>query len=205
MHKLVFTAALVFFCQAAFSQLDRPALTAFLQRVVKDKAGAFEVEYLSPERNKDVFEVESRGGRILLRGSNGVSVASALNYYLRHYCHCLITWNGSSLHLPAALPVVKGRVHRRTPYDYRYYLNYCTFNYSMAWWDWDRWQREIDWMAMNGINMPLALTGEEAIWRDVYKGMGFTNKDLDSFFSGPAYFSWLWMGNLDTWGGPLPQ
>ncbi|GGA91877.1 GH92 family glycosyl hydrolase [Puia dinghuensis] len=214
MHKLVFAAALTFWCQAAFSQVERqtpppgglgrPALTAFLQRVVKDRAGLFEVEYVAPEGGKDVFEVESRGGRVVLRGSNGVSVASALNYYLRHYCHCLITWNGSSLHLPVVLPLVKERVHRKTPYDYRYYLNYCTFNYSMAWWDWDRWQREIDWMAMNGINMPLALTGEEAIWQEVYRGMGFTDKELDAFFSGPAYFSWLWMGNIDAWGGPLP-
>jgi alpha-N-acetylglucosaminidase len=75
----------------------------------------------------------------------------------------------------------------------------------MAWWDWERWQQEIDWMALNGINMPLALTGEEAIWRDVYHTLGFTDKALDAFFSGPAYFSWLWMGNIDGWGGPLPQ
>src|SRR5579859_1895891 len=236
--RITIVAALVLLYQAAFSQvespstLDRPALAAFLQRVVKDKAGAFEVAYLAPEGGKDVFEVESREGgmtgrgevgkagrgevgavgggeggaarKIILRGSNGVSIASALNYYLRHYCHYLITWNGSSKQLPAVLPVVKERVHRRTPYDYRYYLNYCTFNYSMAWWNWDRWQREIDWMAMNGINMPLALTGEEAIWQEVYRGMGFTDAELDRFFTGPAYFSWLWMGNIDAWGGPLP-
>ena len=52
----------------------------------------------------------------------------------------------------------------------------------MSWWDWDRWQKEIDWMALNGVNMPLAITGEEAIWQDVYKKMGFTDKQLDAFF-----------------------
>jgi len=75
----------------------------------------------------------------------------------------------------------------------------------MAWWDWERWQQEIDWMALHGINMPLALTGEEAIWQDVYRKMGFTDKELESFFTGPSYFSWFWMGNIDKWGGPLPQ
>jgi hypothetical protein len=95
-------------------------------------------------------------------------------------------------------------VHKVTPYTYRYYLNYCTFQYSMAWWGWERWQREIDWMALNGINMPLALTGEEGIWQEVYRSMGFTDAELDQFFTGPAYFSWLWMGNIDAWGGPLP-
>jgi Alpha-N-acetylglucosaminidase (NAGLU) tim-barrel domain/Alpha-N-acetylglucosaminidase (NAGLU) C-terminal domain/Glycosyl hydrolases family 35/Alpha-N-acetylglucosaminidase (NAGLU) N-terminal domain len=202
-------------------QLDQPALKAFLQRIVKDKASRFEIEYIAPEGGKDVFEVDQRPnkvgdqgrtlmpGHIVLRGSNGVSVASALNYYLKNYCHSLVTWNGSSLAFPAvlpqaALPQVGATVHKVTPYTYRYYLNYCTFQYSMAWWGWDRWQQEIDWMAMNGINMPLALTGEEAIWQEVYRSMGFTDGELDKFFSGPAYFSWLWMGNIDAWGGPLP-
>jgi alpha-N-acetylglucosaminidase len=74
----------------------------------------------------------------------------------------------------------------------------------MSWWNWDRWQREIDWMAMHGINMPLALTGQEYTWYKVYKDMGFSDDDLKTFFCGPAYFAWFWMGNLDGWGGPLP-
>ncbi|HWK04263.1 MAG TPA: alpha-N-acetylglucosaminidase [Puia sp.] len=223
--KWILAAGMVFLGQVSFSQkdgLDRGALVAFLQRIVGEKAGRFEIGYIAPEKGKDVFEVESSGGsgkdagkaggagssggagKILLRGSNGVSVASALNYYLKEYCHCLITWNGTNLRLPAALPRVGKKVHKTTPYQYRYYLNYCTFNYSMAWWDWARWQREIDWMALNGINMPLALTGEEAIWQEVYRSLGFSTEELDRFFSGPAYFSWLWMGNIDAWGGPLP-
>ena len=38
-----------------------------------------------------------------------------------------------------------------------------------AFWDWDRWEKEIDWMAMQGVNMPLAFTGQEAIWDTVYR------------------------------------
>ncbi len=214
--RIFFVVVLALACQAAYAQLDRVALTAFLQRVVQDKAPRFEVAYVAPENGKDVFELEQRPdrvgeqgrtpipGKIILRGSNGVSVASALNYYLKNYCHSLITWNGSSLHLPAVSAAGGEKVHKVTPYTYRYYLNYCTFNYSMAWWDWARWQKEIDWMALNGINMPLALTGEEGIWQEVYRSMGFTEAELDKFFTGPAYFSWLWMGNIDAWGGPLP-
>ncbi|HZK65869.1 MAG TPA: alpha-N-acetylglucosaminidase, partial [Puia sp.] len=189
----------------AFSQLDKVAAAHFLQRIVKDRAPSFVVEYIAPKNGRDVFEIESRKNKIILRGNNGTSIASALNYYLRNYAHCLITWNGINMNLPEQLPVIKEKISRITPYTYRYYLNYCTFNYSMAWWDWDRWQKEIDWMALNGINTPLALTGEEAIWQQVYRNMGFSDQELDQFFCGPAYFSWFWMGNLDAWGGPLPQ
>jgi alpha-N-acetylglucosaminidase len=58
---------------------------------------------------------------------------------------------------------------------------------------------------MNGINMPLAVTGQNIIHKRVYNSLGFSDKELESFFSGPAYFSWFWMGNLDGWGGPLPN
>lgn len=189
----------------ATSQLDDTAIAGLLSRVVPGIADQFETQYIPQDKGKDVFEVESKDGKIILRGNNGVSVASALKYYLYQYCHCSMTWNGVNLRLPATLPEVRKKVRKATPYQYRYYLNYCTFNYSMAWWDWDRWQQEIDWMALNGINMPLALTGEEAIWQKVYEEMGFTRDELSDFFSGPAYFAWLWMGNLDGWGGPLPQ
>ena len=50
---------------------------------------------------------------------------------------------------------------------FRYYQNVCTVSYSFVWWDWERWEREIDWMAMNGINLPLAFNGQEEIWRRV--------------------------------------
>ena len=63
-------------------------------------------------------------------------------------------------------------------------------SYSFVWWDWDRWEREIDWMALNGINLALAFTGQEAIWQRVYLRMGLTQSELDEFFGGPAFLAW---------------
>lgn len=185
------------------AQLDTLAAKALIKRVLPHQAQWFRVEALD-NAGKDVFEIESDGKNIILRGNNGVSVASALYDYIKEYGHGQITWNGSNLKLPDPLPIVKEKVRKESPYEYRYYLNYCTFNYSMSWWDWPRWEQEIDWMALHGINMPLALTGQEYVWYHVYKELGFTDKDLQEFFCGPAYFAWFWMGNLDAWGGPLP-
>lgn len=185
--------------------IDTDPVHDLISRIMKDKANQFSIEYIEQVNGKDVFELDSKDDKIVLRGNNGVAIASALNHYLKIYLNCHISWSGTQLNFPEHLPKIARSIRKISPYKYRYYLNYCTFNYTMAWWDWDRWQSEIDWMALNGINMPLALTGEEAIWRDVYREMGFTDKELESLFSGPAYFSWLWMGNIDGWGGPLPQ
>ena len=186
------------------AQLDLQSARALVQRILPKQAASFVVEFIQPENGKDAFEIESRNKKIVLRGSSGVAVASALYYYLNEYCHCQITWNGSNLNMPATLPQVAKEIRTTTPYQYRYYLNYCTFNYSMSWWDWQRWEKEIDWMALHGINMPLAITGEEYTWYLVYKEMGFSDDELKGFFTGPSYFSWFWMGNMDAWGGPLP-
>ena len=201
---VLFTVGFIIACSHGFGQLDIKASIALVERILPAQAKHFKVESLNPKQDKDVFEIEGQNDIIILRGNNGVAVASALYYYLTTYCHCQVTWNGINLKLPDSLPSVPLTVRRQSPYNYRYYLNYCTFNYSMSWWDWERWEKEIDWMALHGINMPLAITGEEFTWYTVYKEMGFTEKDLQSFFCGPSYFSWFWMGNLDGWGGPLP-
>jgi len=203
-YKLSALFALALLPFLSVAQTVEQTSYALINRVIPGKANWFKVQQIASKTGKDYFEIESRNGKIELRGNNGVAVASALYYYLTEYAHCQVTWNGTNLKLPAKAPVVAHKVVKNTPYNYRYYLNYCTYNYSMSWWDWKRWEKEIDWMAMHGINMPLALTGQEYTWYEVYKSMGFTDKDLSGFFCGPAYFSWFWMGNLDGWGGPLP-
>ena len=196
---------LVFISSKVTAQDKKTVSYALIKRVIPQRAQSFIVELLPDTTAKDAFEIESKANKIILRGNNGVSIASALYYYLTEYCHCQITWNGVNLNLPVKLPVIPQKVAKKTPYNYRYYLNYCTFSYTMSWWDWDRWQKEIDWMALHGINMPLAITGQEYVWQQVYKEMGFSDEDLKAFFSGPAYFGWFYMGNLDAWGGPLPS
>lgn len=187
------------------AQLNKTAAKALIERMMPGTAAYFAIEEIPASNGKDVFEIAHRGNQILLSGNNGVAIASAFNYYLKHIAHCQITWNGSNRKLAFPLPKPTQPIRKISPYQYRYYLNYCTFNYTMSWWDWKRWQWEIDWMAMNGINAPLALTGQNIIHSRVYKSLGLTDLDLANFFSGPAYFSWFWMGNLDAWGGPLPQ
>lgn len=204
LRKSILTLVLAAIVALASAQLDKKASENLLQRILPKHANQFVIEQIGTA-SKDTFQISSRNGKIVLAGNNGVSIASALYYYLNEYCHCQITWNGENLNLPAKLPAVPTKIKKSSPYEYRYYLNYCTFSYSMSWWDWQRWEKEIDWMALHGINLPLAITGQEYVWNEVYKEMGFTVEELSGFFTGPAYFGWFWMGNIDGWGGPLPE
>ncbi|PSL33950.1 alpha-N-acetylglucosaminidase TIM-barrel domain-containing protein [Dyadobacter jiangsuensis] len=184
---------------------QKNAAEALLKRVVPSHAGQFLVEIIAKENGKDVFEIESIQNKVMLRGSNAVSVASALNWYLKYFAHCQLSWNGDNLRLPEKLPAVKEKLRKQTPYNHRAYLNYCTFNYTMTWWDWARWEREIDWMAMHGINLPLAITGQEAVWQNMLRQYGMSDDEIRSFLVGPAYAAWQWMTNIESIFGPLPQ
>lgn len=206
MKKIVFLLCGCFSCISisCTAQNDIKAAQAMVRRIIPDHARHFTIELINDVKGYDIFEIESRHNKIIVRGNNGVAIASGLYYYLNEFTHCQVTWNGVNLNLPDTLPKVTKKVIKTTPHKYRYYLNYCTFNYSMSWWNWERWEREIDWMALHGISMPLSLTGQEYTWYQVYKEMGFSPEDLQKFFTGPAYFAWFWMGNIDAWGGPLP-
>lgn len=192
--------------QATAQTADALAETQHLiARLLPDHHEQIKIKFSTDSIHEDVFEIESVGDHILLTGNNGVSIASALHYYLRTICKSDISWNGSQLNLPERLPAIPKKIRETSPYTYRYYLNYVTYNYSMAWWDWERWEKEIDWMALHGINMPLTIGGQNSVWQRVYRSLGFTDKELETFFSGPAYSGFNWMGLLDGYGGPLPQ
>ncbi len=199
----------LWFCQqrVCTAQGMPPEVAARRRPAARDPrgGGCILLETIPPVDGRDVFEVESADGKIVVRGSSGVAIASGVNWYLKYFCHCHLSFNGDQLKMPQPLPVVAEKVRRVSPYQYRYCFNFCAFSYTLAWWDWDQWQRMIDWMALHGINMPLSVTGQEAVWQNVYRRLGLTDEELAEFFVGPGYLPFGWMGCLDGWGGPLPQ
>lgn len=168
-------------------------------------AAKFKCEVVNDNSGQDYFTVSSNGSNVNVKGPNYVSVAAGINWFL-HRAGIDIAWNNPTATLPATLPTIEEQTHKSSV-DYRYYLNFCTHSYSMAFWGWDRWQQEIDWMALHGINLPLVITGMECVWRDVLmNGYGYKNlSDVNKFVTGSAYYGWFFMNNMTEWGGPQPE
>ncbi|MBR4786388.1 MAG: alpha-N-acetylglucosaminidase [Bacteroidales bacterium] len=154
----------------------------------------------------DYFLLESVDGKIRITGNNDNPMAMGLNYYLQHYAHVYVSWHAHEpVELPSHYPLVIEPVRKEALVRERFFLNYCTFGYTMPWWQWEQWERFIDWMALHGITMPLAITGQEAVWYEVWKEYGLTDEEIRGYFSGPAHLPWHRMANLDGFGGPLPM
>jgi alpha-N-acetylglucosaminidase len=181
-----------------------PPARAALKRLLGAWSDDFRLDWILSENGSEVYEVSASGGQVSVKGSSGVALLRGAYVYLRDSGQAMITWSGWRLDLAARLPDM---AHRRAACPYRFvqYFNPCTFGYSTAFWSWERWERELDWMALHGINMPLALDGQEAIWQSIWSSFGVSSAEWNRFTTGPAQLPWHRMGNINNFGGPLPQ
>lgn len=192
-----------------------------LHRLLPSHSSSFEFGIVSKEQcgGDSCFMISNHPSssghgapEILITGVTGVEIMAGLHWYLKYWCGSHISWDKTGgaqlLSVPdsGSFPhVQEAGILIQRPIPWNYYQNAVTSSYTFAWWDWKRWEKEIDWMALQGINLPLAFTGQEAIWQKVFRNFNISHLDLKDFFGGPAFLSWSRMGNLHGWGGPLPQ
>lgn len=208
---LLCTVALGAFANPAddlLNRIDKGAAAKFKTVLVKSDKDFFEIDQARTRKgNSTSAASKSAAGKnnpIIIRGNSWVNIAVGINWYLKHHAGIHISWNNMNVKLPAVLPVVKQKERHETDLKLRYNFNYCTFSYTMVFWDWNRWQKEIDWMALHGINMPLAAVGTESVWRNMLLKLGYSEEEVGKFIAGPAFLAWWEMNNLEGWGGPLP-
>ena len=209
--ELLCTVALGAFANPAddlLNRIDKGAAAKFKTVLVKSDKDFFEIDQARTRKgNSTSAASKSAAGKnnpIIIRGNSWVNIAVGINWYLKHHAGIHISWNNMNVKLPAVLPAVKQKERHETDLKLRYNFNYCTFSYTMAFWDWNRWQKEIDWMALHGINMPLAAVGTECVWRNMLLKLGYSEEEVGKFIAGPAFLAWWEMNNLEGWGGPLP-
>jgi alpha-N-acetylglucosaminidase len=204
-NKFVLSCLLCFLAYFAHAKENTP-IQELAKRIAKPYANKIIFETVSSADGKDFFELETQQNKLIIKGNSYNSMAFGLNHYLKYYCNTSVSWyKADKIDLPATMPSVQGKIKQDARVKNRFFLNYCTFGYTMPWWGWEDWEHLIDWMALNGINMPLSITGQEAIWYKVWTKMGLSDLEVRSYFTGPAYLPWHRMSNIDHWDGPLPK
>ena len=100
----------------------------------------FTLELADDPDGYDYFELSTVDGKVLIRGNDGVSLATGINHYLKYYCSVNISQVGDQVTMPASAPAIDGIVHKETKAAVRYSYNYCTLSYSMAFWGEEEWR-----------------------------------------------------------------
>lgn len=157
----------------------------------------------------------SDGRRVAITGGPTLSeVTAGIGWYLRNVANAtsLDNWppmnitnvNTSSPAWPAR--PISMMIRRHKAVKYSYLMNVCTHSYSLVWYSAQDWEIFIDWMALNGINMMLALTGQEYMQYKVFRKLGLNDSDIRHWFNGPAFLTWSRGQNEygSNIAGPLP-
>ena len=223
MKKSFILALLLLFCNmtmvwATPNVVENPSAVTELANRIGGKGAANKFKFVldsSMDATREVFVLGNEDGKVLIKGNTISAITTGLGWYLNHYAKINIAWNSLNEKADGVayvklrnLPLPATEEKHTCDAPYRYYFNYCTFGYSMTSWTWKRWQQEIDWMALHGINMPLQIVGMEEVWRkfltlerDGVRKYNYSDEEAKAFVAGPAYTAWWGMNNLEGWGG----
>lgn len=187
----------------AEDEIIRAAMNV-IKRTVGVDVKNIQMELIPAPKGYDTFVIEAHDGHLTIKGNSPVALTHGFYTYLKEGCKIMITWSTTQVPDLTIWPDFREK-KVTSPYKYRYFLNVVTYGYTMPYWDWERWEKEIDWMALHGINMPLALVANEAIALRVWQKFGLSKNRTNEFFTGPAYLPWHRMGNLNSWSVPLDE
>ncbi len=182
--------------------------TKAAESVVERTIGYFpknvKFEVTGPVAEGEYFSTEVRGGKLTVKGSSTSAVCRGFYDFLSENHYGMYTWTVNNIRLPKKFEDQPLKI-TTTPFRHRQWMNVCTFGYTMPYWKWDEWEKELDRMALHGVDMPLAPIGSEAIFARVWKKLGMTDEEIGKFVPGPAHLPWFRMGNMSELDGQVPQ
>lgn len=188
---------------AALAQNDGlDAARGVLGRLLPQQARQFDLGLIGPEEGRERYRISNDRGRIRVEGSTPSAVLFGVNWYLKYVAGVQISPDGDRI--PGQpFPLPRYPVEGATPYLHRYALNENVDGYSAPYWDWPRWQREIDVLALSGINEVLVERGTDGVLYDTFREFGYSDREIRDWITLPAHQNWQLMGNLCCFGGPI--
>ncbi|NKI27580.1 alpha-N-acetylglucosaminidase, partial [Arenibacter sp. 6A1] len=179
---------------------EKAAQEVLYRTLGAEHASKFSFKYTEKD-SLDTYAIKVENNKVVITATSPTTMTRGAYDYLKNTTNSMISWSGKNINIPEELPEVEKTI--TSPYKNRYYLNVCAFGYSTPYWDWERWEKEIDWMALHGMNFPLALVANEAIATRVWKKLGLTQDEIDAFYTAPSLLPWQRMGNVNNLGGEL--
>lgn len=153
----------------------------------------------------DSYAYTMKGEVLTIKASDGIAACRGFYDWVKTKGAGISSWSGNRFELPRDLSTIPQ--FRTSAYRDHQYMNVVTYGYTAPFWDKDRWDKEIDWMALHGIDMPLLLLAQEQVYREVFMDMGLSKEEIDEWEVGPAHLPWMRMGNLsgNSFDGPLGE
>ncbi|MFJ3768866.1 alpha-N-acetylglucosaminidase [Streptomyces sp. NPDC090082] len=191
---------------AAAPAFDPGPARAALERLLASRAAQFTLVPVEEPDSGDYFSVSGTAGEIEVRGTSPATLLTGAGWYLERVAGVDVGWPGDSLgRLPAVLPAVSGTVTRSAAVPHRYALNDTDEGYSGPYRDFAAYQRDIDLMALHGVNEVFVPTGAEYPYYRALQEFGYDAPELRAWIPGPAHQAWWLLQNMSGFGGPVSE
>ena len=162
-------------------------------------ADMFILRTIESADGKNTYEVFCEDGKIVICGDCKVSQAMGYYAYLKEYCGANLSHCGNTKLSITSAPLFEGKLSKVIPQKKRAFMGFGTMGYSCAFWGWEKWEREIDLMAMNGINLSLCTVGSEAVWYYTMRDFTYSETGALQYISGPAFWFKQLSGNISSY------
>ena len=182
----------------------QPARAA-LRRLVPTFERQISLSVLRRSDGRDAFRISGTNGHIRVEATTNIAALFGVNWYLKYVAHLQISTNGDQLHLQGRLPAPPQTIEKEAAYPYRYALNQNADGYSTPYWSWERWQREIDVLALHGVNAMLVERGMDAVVYLTFRDFGYSDEEIRRWITQPAHQNWQLMGNMCCFDEPISK
>ncbi|WP_218952411.1 alpha-N-acetylglucosaminidase [Amycolatopsis anabasis] len=85
---------------------------------------------------------------------------------------------------------------------HRFVLNDTDDGYSGAYRTWADWERQLDLLAVRGVNEVLVTVGSDELYRRTFREFGYSDGEIRSWLPAPAHQPWWLLQNMSSFAGP---
>ncbi|MGH3738762.1 MAG: alpha-N-acetylglucosaminidase, partial [Micromonosporaceae bacterium] len=186
-----------------YGRWDVEPVRALVERLLRpEQAQQMTLVPLAGERES--FRVGAAGGKVRIAATTPSAMLAGVNAYLDRVARVDVSWNGDSLdRLPARLPLPAQTLTQDATVANRFALNDTDDGYTGAYRDWADWEREIDVLALHGVNQVFVPVGAEAVYLETFGRFGYTEDELLRWIPTPSHQPWWLLQNMCCFPSPV--
>jgi len=185
---------------------DTAPVAALLERLLPRHAAQLELRVLAATDGHERCRISGSAGHIRIEGTTRSALLFGAGWYLKYVAQMQFSESGDQGDsMGGELPAPAAPIELQTPWRWRYALNENVDGYSAPYWDWPRWEREIDLLALSGVNALLIERGTDMVLYRSFRDLGYTDRQIRAWITQPAHQNWQLMGNLCCFNGPISR
>ncbi|GBR36747.1 alpha-N-acetylglucosaminidase [Neoasaia chiangmaiensis NBRC 101099] len=182
-------------------QMSGPAYDV-LSRSMPDWRDKITFSLLNDHDTHDHFSVRTENGKVVVAGNSQIALLAGSGWYMKYYGLDQLSSNGAPMPKNPSVVALDKEINKRSSVIYRYALNQNTDGYTSPYWNWRKWEHEIDIYALAGINTMLVERGAEAVISRTLMHFGYSSENVRTDLTMPAHMNWQLMGNMCCFAGP---